>query len=466
MDVTVVTGASRGIGAACAQRLAARGHAVAVNYRADGESAAKLVAEVTAAGGRATAIQADVTKHQDVEHLFAVARAELGRDHRIGQQRRRHGSHRRSGGHATGRHSSRHRPQPVRRNPVRAGSCHRHVDRPWRTRGLIVNISSAAATLGSPHEYVHYAAAKAGIDALTVGLSKELAGDGIRVNAVAPGLIRTTIHADAGDPERLERARQRVPLGHAGEVADVAGPVDWLFSDDAGYVSRGGHQSRRRPLSHGIQVNRLLMALKRHQRAIAADEALGRSGRRSTRSCSLDSALQRLISDAQFVLIPNRPGRRRASSSMSCAGGVLPRDAREQRAHGALAQATGPHAEAVSDVVRPAGNSPPHRVDRRSPPVRTPPAAAPAARPTQPYGDGANARRAVVPATTAARPSAPHPAPPAVAQAMRRGLHPPWARRHRAAAGATAMRSRRLPKHRPSERRRQPAGPMQQVPVR
>ena len=103
--------------------------------------------------------------------------------------------------------------------------------------GCIVNISSAAATLGSPHEYVHYAAAKAGIDALTVGLSKELAAGGIRVNAVAPGLISTTIHTDAGDPGRLERAKDRVPVGHAGDVTDVAGAVDWLFSDDAGYVT-------------------------------------------------------------------------------------------------------------------------------------------------------------------------------------------------------------------------------------
>jgi NAD(P)-dependent dehydrogenase (short-subunit alcohol dehydrogenase family) len=103
--------------------------------------------------------------------------------------------------------------------------------------GSIVNISSAAATLGSPHEYVHYAAAKAGVDALTVGLSKELAVDGIRVNAVAPGLIRTGIHADAGDPGRVERAKDRVPLGHAGDVSDVSGTVDWLFGDDATYLT-------------------------------------------------------------------------------------------------------------------------------------------------------------------------------------------------------------------------------------
>ena len=101
----------------------------------------------------------------------------------------------------------------------------------------MVNVSSSAATLGSPHEYVHYAAAKAGVDALTVGLAKELAGDGIRVNAVAPGLVRTGIHAAAGDPGRPDRVAARIPLGRPGEVDEVAPAIAWLLDARASYIS-------------------------------------------------------------------------------------------------------------------------------------------------------------------------------------------------------------------------------------
>ena len=237
MDVTVVTGGSRGIGAACVQRLAARGHAVAVNYRADRGSAAQLVEQVTTAGGRAVAIQADVTDPGDVERLFATARNELGEVTGLVNN---------AGATLHIGYLADTPPDVIRRvidlNLYAAVLCARQAAISMSTQrngrgGSIVNISSAAATLGSPHEYVHYAAAKAGIDALTVGLSKELAGDGIRVNAVAPGLIRTTIHEDAGDGGRLDRAKDRVPVGHAGEVMDVAGPVEWLFSDDARYLT-------------------------------------------------------------------------------------------------------------------------------------------------------------------------------------------------------------------------------------
>ena len=103
--------------------------------------------------------------------------------------------------------------------------------------GVIVNISSGAATLGSPHEYVHYAAAKAGVDCFTAALAKELGPRGIRVNAVSPGLVRTGIHAAAGDPGRLERVTERIPMGRPGEPDDIAGAVAWLFGPDAHYVS-------------------------------------------------------------------------------------------------------------------------------------------------------------------------------------------------------------------------------------
>lgn len=103
--------------------------------------------------------------------------------------------------------------------------------------GAIVNVSSAAATLGSAHEYVHYAGAKAAVDALTLGLAQELAGDGIRVNAVAPGIVRTAIHAAAGDPTRAERVGAAVPLGRAGEPQDIASAIAWLLGPEATYVS-------------------------------------------------------------------------------------------------------------------------------------------------------------------------------------------------------------------------------------
>src|SRR3954453_2333765 len=237
MDVTVVTGGSRGIGGACVRRLAVRGHAVVVNYRADDDAAAHMVAQVASDGGTAMAIQADVTAPADVERLFAAARAEFGAVTGLVNNA---GATLHIGDLADAP------AEVIRRvidlNLYGAILCAREAAIVMSTRrggsgGSIVNISSAAATLGSPHEYVHYAAAKAGIDALTVGLSKELAQAGIRVNAVAPGLIRTTIHDDAGDPERLGRVSQRVPLGHAGAVADVSGPVDWLFSEDAKYVT-------------------------------------------------------------------------------------------------------------------------------------------------------------------------------------------------------------------------------------
>ena len=103
--------------------------------------------------------------------------------------------------------------------------------------GGIVNVSSAAATLGSAHEYVHYAAAKAGVEALPVGLAKALADQGVRVNAVAPGLVRTGIHAAAGDPDRLERVVARIPVGRAGEPEEVAPAIAWLLGPDSGYVT-------------------------------------------------------------------------------------------------------------------------------------------------------------------------------------------------------------------------------------
>jgi len=237
VSVTIVTGGSRGIGAACVRQLVRAGHAVAVNYRSDADAATRLVADVTAGGGRAVAIQADVSDPDQVEQLFATVQGELGPPTGLVN----------NAGLTAHIGDLADTPTDVVRrvldvNLYGAILCARQAAITMSTTrggagGLIVNISSAAATLGSPHEYVHYAAAKAGIDALTTGLSKELADCGIRVNAVAPGLVRTTIHADAGDPGRLERAKDRVPLGRPGDVDDVASAVSWLFSDGASYLT-------------------------------------------------------------------------------------------------------------------------------------------------------------------------------------------------------------------------------------
>ena len=235
--VTVVTGASRGIGAATAVRLAAAGHDVVVNHRRSPADAEQVAGRVRAAGSRCLVVAADVTREDDVDQLFARAADGLGPVTGLVNNA---GATLHVGDLAD-------TPVAVVRsvldvNLFGAVLCARAAARVLATRrggpgGAIVNVSSAAATLGSPHEYVHYAAAKAGLDALTVGLAKELAGDGVRVNAVAPGLLRTGIHADAGDPGRLERVVSRIPAGRPGEPDEAAAAIVWLLGPEASYVT-------------------------------------------------------------------------------------------------------------------------------------------------------------------------------------------------------------------------------------
>jgi NAD(P)-dependent dehydrogenase (short-subunit alcohol dehydrogenase family) len=235
--VTIVTGASRGIGAATALHLARSGHDVVVNYRRDRDAAERIVEMAARAGGRALAVEADVTHDDEVQALFEVAQQRLGPVTGLVN----------NAGLTAHIGDLADTPVEVVRQVLDVNLfgvivCVRRAAQVMSSRrggigGAIVNVSSAAATLGSAHEYVHYAAAKAGVDTLTVGLGKELADDGIRINAVAPGTVRTDIHAAAGDPDRADRVAKRVPLGRAGEPQDIASAIAWLLSSDASYIT-------------------------------------------------------------------------------------------------------------------------------------------------------------------------------------------------------------------------------------
>jgi glucose 1-dehydrogenase len=234
--VTVVTGGTRGIGAAVALALAAAGHDLVLGYLDDAAAAQAVAAQVHEVGARAVTVAGDVAAEETADALFDAA-VDLGPVTGLVN----------NAGLTAHLGDLADTPVDVIRrvvdvNLLGALLCARRaagamaVGRGGRG-GAIVNISSAAATLGSPHEYVHYAAAKAGVDALTVGLAKELASDGVRVNAVAPGLVATDIHAGAGDPARLERVVHRVPVGRVGPPTEVAAAVTWLLSDAASYVT-------------------------------------------------------------------------------------------------------------------------------------------------------------------------------------------------------------------------------------
>ncbi|SDN83788.1 glucose 1-dehydrogenase [Klenkia soli] len=232
--LTVVTGGSRGIGAATVAALARAGHDVVVGYRADADAAARVVADAESAGVRAVAARADVAEPDDVDRLFDT---ELGTPTGLVA----------NAGLTAHLGDLADTPVDVVRtvldvNLLGAVLCCRRAAQVMSTDrggagGAIVCVSSSAATLGSAHEYVHYAAAKAGVDALVVGLAKELAASGVRVNGVAPGLVRTGIHAGAGDAGRLDRVTARVPMGRPGEPDEIAPAVVWLLGPDAGYVS-------------------------------------------------------------------------------------------------------------------------------------------------------------------------------------------------------------------------------------
>jgi len=237
LGTMIVTGASRGIGAAVASLAASRGYAVAVNFCSGSTEAQGVVEQIAAGGGRAVAIQADVSREDDIVRMFATAERELGP---VSALVNNAGV---TGGFA--------RVEEVTAEAVRevfavnvAGTilCSREAVRRMSTRrggtgGAIVNISSRAARTGAAGEWVHYAASKGAIDSFTIGLAREVATDGIRVNAVAPGLIDTELHAANGEPGRLQRLMPSIPMARAGLAEEVAEAVLWLLSPAASYTT-------------------------------------------------------------------------------------------------------------------------------------------------------------------------------------------------------------------------------------
>jgi glucose 1-dehydrogenase len=231
--VTVVTGGSRGIGAATCARLAAAGHDVVVGYRSGAAEAARVADRVRAAGREAVAVEVDTCDAAAVGALFDTAAAALGPVTGLVNNA--------GVGSRIGRFVDLEEAD-VRRildvNVLGVILCAREAARRMTAGGAIVNLSSVAATLGAPGEYVHYAASKAAVDALTVGLSKELGPAGIRVNAVTPGIIATDFHGtQSGEAGRPARLGPGTPLGRAGEADEVAAAIVWLLGPEASYVT-------------------------------------------------------------------------------------------------------------------------------------------------------------------------------------------------------------------------------------
>jgi len=233
--IVLVTGGGRGIGAATVQLAAARGYAVCVNYRRNEAAAAAVVAGIEAAGGTAIAVGADVASEDDVVRLFETVASRLGPLTALvnnagvleTQTRVEHIDAARLD-------------RVFATNVTGAFLCAREAVRRMSTArggagGAIVNVSSRAAQLGAPGEYVDYAASKAALDALTTGLAREVAGEGIRVNGVRPGIIRTEIHASGGEPNRVDRLGPTQPMKRAGEAIEVARAILWLLSEEASY---------------------------------------------------------------------------------------------------------------------------------------------------------------------------------------------------------------------------------------
>ncbi len=233
--ILIITGGSRGIGAATARLAAADGYAVCISYLRNKPAADVVVQEIAKAGGKAIAVAADVAVEADVVRLFETVDAQLGRVTALVNNAGILERHMRVEEMDAGRLS-----RVLAANVIGSFLCAREAVKRMSTRhggsgGAIVNLSSVASTLGSPNEYVDYAASKGAIDTFTLGLAKEVAAEGIRVNAVRPGVIYTDIHADGGEPGRVDRVKSAVPMLRGGHPEEVAKAILWLLSDEASY---------------------------------------------------------------------------------------------------------------------------------------------------------------------------------------------------------------------------------------
>lgn len=230
--IAVVTGASRGIGAATALLLAQNGYRVAVNYHRNADAAQKIVEQINHDGGEAFAVQADIGEERQIESLFRQVDERWGKlDALVNNagilenQSRLHDI------------SSDRLRRVFSINVIGAFLCCREAVRRMERGSSIVNVSSVASHTGSPNEYVDYAASKGAVDSLTIGLAKEVAPQGIRVNAVRPGIIDTDIHADGGEPGRPQRIGPLLPLGRYGKSEEVAEAILWLLSERSSFTT-------------------------------------------------------------------------------------------------------------------------------------------------------------------------------------------------------------------------------------
>lgn len=235
--MVLVTGGSRGIGAATARLFAANDYRVCISYLCDAEAAAAVKADIDAAGGDCFVVQADVSDAADVERLFRILDQQPGslsvlvnNAGVLMQQSRLEDI------------SPERFEEVLRVNVLGCFLCCREAVRRMSERhggrgGVIVNVSSGAARSGSPNEYVDYAASKGAVDTLTRGLALEVAAEGIRVNGVRPGMIYTDIHASGGEPGRVDRLKSRIPLQRGGEPSEVAEAILWLASEKSSYVT-------------------------------------------------------------------------------------------------------------------------------------------------------------------------------------------------------------------------------------